>query len=120
MAVGAREMKRRVTVYIGIIQQVCRAPRREGEQDLKASVVPPAAGLNDGVSPPIVPPSDAIRALLTQQVHNLGVPCRASYHQGGLLVFIQTDAVGFVAEGEEGPDDGEIAESAREVQRGVG
>lgn len=78
--------------------------------------MPPAAGLDDSVSPPIIPPSDAIRALLTQQVHDLGVPCRTGYHQGGLLVFIQTDAVGFVAEGEEGPDDGDVAELAREVQ----
>lgn len=76
----------------------------------------PPTGLNDSVASSIVPPSNALWAVLAQQVYNLRVPCRAGYHQGGLLVFIQTNAVGFVAQSEEGPNDRKIAQFTREVQ----
>jgi hypothetical protein len=108
-------MKGRVTVYIGIVEQVCRASGGEGEENLEASVVPAAAGLNDSVASSIVPPGNAFWAVLTQQVHNLGVACRTGYHKGSLLVFIQTNTVGFVAESEERTDDREVAQFAREV-----
>ena len=45
--------------------------------------------------------------------------CRTSYHQGRLVVFIQTYAIGFVTECKQSPNDGEVAEGAREVQRGI-
>lgn len=35
------------------------------------------------------------------------------------MVFIQTYAIGFVTERKQSPNDGEVAEGAREVQRGI-
>jgi hypothetical protein len=120
VAVRAGKVERRIPVHISIAEQRVRAAGREGEQDLEAGVVAGAAGLDDGVTAAGVPAGDGLRVLLAQQVHDLGVAGGAGDDERGLVVLVQADAGGFVAEGEQGADDGQVAELAGQVQRGIG
>lgn len=53
-------------------------------------------------------------------VDDVGVAFAGGKHERGLVVFVQADARGFMAEREKERDDGEVAEVAGEVEGGVG
>lgn len=82
--------------------------------------MPVQARLHDGVAAAYVLAQDASGVVLGEEVDDFGMAGGGGEHQGGLMVVVEGRGVGLVAELEEEPANGEVAEGGGEVEVRVG